>query len=218
MRIRKKKHLDERVKNVRNLLVIADNDILNSTEANQDKRLFDFKSIFGNERSVEIEIGCGKGGFIIEKAKREQSVNFVAVELLQNIIVMAAEAAVRENVKNVLFFNCGADYLPRYVPSKSVKAVYLNFSPPFNGKRYENRRLTKPELVSFYKDVLMPGGAVYQKTDDKDFFEYSMEKFREGGFIVTETVLTDSDNVQTEYEKKFRKIGLPIYSFKAQKQ
>ncbi len=222
MRIRKKKHLDERLQNVKNYLIIADSDVLNSAEAVKDKKLFDYTKLFGNANPVEIEIGCGKGGFIIEKAKRYPDINFIAVELLQNIIVMAAERAAKEGLKNVLFFNCGADYLERYIAARSVNTVYLNFSPPYPGKRYENRRLTKDSLVMVYKDFLIDGGNVYQKTDDKDFFDYSYGKFVEHGFV-TEIIDLNADsaakkeNVQTEYEKKFVEKGLSIYCLKAKK-
>lgn len=222
MRIRKKKHLAERLQNVKDYLIIADTDVLNSLEAVKDKKLIDYVKTFGNDNPVEIEIGCGKGGFIIEKAKRYPDVNFIAVELLQNIIVMAAEQAKREGLKNVLFFNCGADYLERYIAARSVSAVYLNFSPPYSGKRYENRRLTKDSLIKAYKDFLVEGGTVNQKTDDKDFFDYSYGKFKEHGFVTEIIDLTSDENakkenVQTEYEKKFIDIGLKIYCLKAKK-
>ncbi len=143
MRIRKKKHLTERLQKVNDYLIIADTDVLNSEEAIKDKKLLDYEKLFGNTNPIEIEIGCGKGGFIIEKAKRNPNTNFIAVELLQNIIVMAAEQAAKEGLKNLLFFNCGADYLGRYIAAQSISAVYLNFSPPYSGKRYENRRLSR---------------------------------------------------------------------------
>lgn len=220
MRIRKKKHLTERLQKVNDYLIIADTDVLNSEEAIKDKNLLDYEKLFGNTNPIEIEIGCGKGGFIIEKAKRNPNTNFIAVELLQNIIVMAAEQAAKEGLKNLLFFNCGADYLGRYIAAQSISAVYLNFSPPYSGKRYENRRLTKDLLIEAYKGFLVDGGVVCQKTDDKEFFDYSYAKFEEHGFI-TETVDLNTDdnakkeNVQTEYEKKFREKGLNIYCLKA---
>lgn len=218
MRIRKKKHLTERVEEVKDVMLVADTDIPNSSLAVRDKKYFSYSVLFGNDNPVEIEIGCGKGGFVAEKAKRNPDVNYIAVELLQNIAVMAAERVKSAGLKNVVIFNCGADYLARYIKPESVRAVYLNFSPPFPGKRYENRRLTKPGLVAFYKEILWDGGAIYQKTDDKEFFDYSYKKLEECGFIVNYDDFCGADNVETEYEKKFRESGMTIYGLIAKKQ
>lgn len=212
MRMRKKKHLSERVFAAGDMLISAKEDIFNSEIANADKIYFDFKTLFNNDNRVELEIGCGKGGFITEKAKFNADVNYLAVELLKNIAVTAAENVLRENLGNVRIFNCGADYLPRYIPPKSVDAIYLNFSPPYPGKRHENRRLTKDSLVKEYKNFLKNGGRVYLKTDDKEFFEYSLNSFVANGFKTRITDADCADNVVTEYEKKFRDLGMPIYS------
>ena len=217
MRIRKKKHLAERVEKVKDVMLIADTDEPNALLAAKNKKYFDYADLFGNDNPVEVEIGCGKGGFVAEKAKRNPNVNFFAVELLQNIAVMAAENIKNARLNNVKIFNCGADYLARYIKPESVRAVYLNFSPPFPGKRYENRRLTKPELVAFYKEILCDGGLIRQKTDDKDFFVYSYKTLEKSGFSVNTEEVCCSDNVETEYEKKFRNSGFNIYGLIAKK-
>ncbi len=222
MRIRRKKHLKERLEKVKNYLIIPDRDIVNVKEAVLDKKYFDYKAMFNNDNPVELEIGCGKGGFICKKAYLNPNTNFIAVELLENIIVMASENACNNNLNNVKFLNSGAEYLPRYIPDESISNIYLNFSPPYPQESYENRRLTCDRHIIAYKAFLQPHGAVYQKTDDKGLFEYSMRKFLEHGFIVTDLTsdLNDGkiDNVATEYETKFREQGLPIYAFKAQKK
>lgn len=221
MRIRRKKHLAERLENVKEILYVAKRDVQNVKIANQDKCYLDFESIFGNENPVNLEIGCGKAGFIIECAKRFPEENFLAVELLENIIVMGAEKVLNEGIKNVRFFNCGADYLPRYIMSNSIKRLYLNFSPPYPAGTYENRRLTKDTLINDYKEYLTEDGEVLQKTDDKDFFDYSFSQFAKFGFSVTDVSQEINsgkrDNIETEYEKKFRKQNLPIYALVAKK-
>lgn len=212
MRIRRKKHLNERLKTVSDYLIVPDMDIANVKLAVQDKKPFNFEEIFGNNNPVELEVGCGKGGFIVEKAKQNPNVNFLAVELLENIIVMAAELAKENGLTNVKFVNSGAEYLPRYIPDESVSNVYLNFSPPFPKDGYEHRRLTCDRHVLAYKSFLKNGGCVYQKTDDRPFFEYSLNKFNEHGFCVEDVTdtLNDGkiDNIQTEYEKKFKALGI----------
>jgi len=221
MRIRKKKHLSERLTNVSDMVIAPVRDIPNVKEAIKNKAYFNYNDIFGNDNPVELEVGCGKGGFIIKKALENKSVNFLAVELLENIIVMAAESAKKKEITNLKFVNSGAEYLPRYIASNSVDNVYLNFSPPYPQKGYESRRLTSDGFVNGYKDYLVKGGAVYQKTDDKDFFDYSFSKFVEHGFLVTD-ISEDIengkiDNVMTEYESKFRKLGMKVYALKAVK-
>lgn len=222
MRIRKKKHLAERLNGVSDMVIVPIRDIPNVKEAVKNKAYFNYKEIFGNDNPIELEVGCGKGGFIIKKATENPNVNFIAVELLENIIVMAAEAAKKQGLKNLKFVNSGAEYLPRYVKENSVSNVYLNFSPPYPQKGCESRRLSSDAFVKGYKDYLVSGGAVYQKTDDKEFFEYSFSKFLEHGFYV-EDISEDIEsgkisNVMTEYESKFRKLGMKVYALKAVKK
>ena len=221
MRIRKKKHLKDRLAMVGDIVIVPNRDIPNVLEAIKRKDYFDYKEIFGNDNPVELEIGCGKGSFIIEKAKQNPNVNYLAVELLENIIVMAAEHAINEGLTNLRFINSGAEYLPRYIPEGSISNIYLNFSPPFPQDGYEGRRLTNARFINAYKSFLIEGGRVYQKTDDLDFFNYSLDKFVDGGFEVE--VWTDRidsfefNNVQTEYERKFRELGVKINALIAKK-
>ena len=103
MRMRRKKHLAERVEKVGDILMVSDSDVLNCVLAERDKKYFDYKLLFGNANPVEMEIGCGKGGFIAKKAANNPGVNYLAVELLQNIIVTAAERAKAENLQRKVF-------------------------------------------------------------------------------------------------------------------
>jgi tRNA (guanine-N7-)-methyltransferase len=221
VRIRRKKHLKERLDNVKDYLIVPDRDIVNVTQAVLDKKYFDYQNLFGNQNPVELEIGCGKGGFICKKASLKPNVNFIAVELLENIVVMACENALKQDLKNLKFVNSGAEYLPRYIKDGSISNIYLNFSPPYPQDSYENRRLTCDRHILAYKAFLASGGAVYQKTDDKGLFEYSFAKFKQHGFIVKDVSLEIEKgmlpNVETEYESKFRALGLPIYALIAVK-
>jgi len=222
MRIRRKKHLKERIEKVLDYVIVPPRDIVNVLEAIKDKRYFDYQNMFGNNNPVEMEIGCGKGGFVTEMAKLNPNKNFIAVELLDNIIVMAGELAQKQGLKNVKFVNSGAEYLPRYIKDSSIDNIYLNFSPPYPSDAYENRRLTcDPRIVS-YKAFLKANGSIFQKTDDKDFFNYSFNQFIKHGFDVenvSEKIeKSEIKNVQTEYEKKFREQGMPIYTLIATKK
>lgn len=222
MRIRRKKHLTERLNGVSDYLIAPKRDIVNVKIAIENKKFFNYGEMFSNNNPVELEIGCGKGGFIIEKATKNPNVNFIAVEMLENIIVMACESAKALGLKNVKFVNSGAEYLPRYIKEQSIDNIYLNFSPPYPKDGYESRRLTSDYYAKAYKSFLKSGGAIYQKTDDKGFFEYSYNKFVEHGFLVEEISkslnCTNIDNIETEYEKKFKKLGMQVYGLIATKK
>ena len=222
MRIRRKKHLEERLKNASDILIVPERDIVNVNIAVQNKKYYDFSQLFGNDKPVDLEIGCGKGGFITQKAINEPDKNFVAVEMLENIIIMACELAKAKGLKNIRFFNTGAEYLPRYIKENSISNIYLNFSPPFPKIGSESHRLTSDRFVLAYKSFLCDGGKIYQKTDDKEFFEYSYSKFIQHGFdvedITNKILCGEVDNIKTEYEMMFEKLGINAYGLVAQKK
>lgn len=222
MRIRRKKNLELRLEKVKEKLIIVDKKVVNVNEALKDKCLLDFKSIFNNDNPICVEIGCGKGGFIIETAKECKDKNFLAVEMMENIILLAVESAIDMPLDNLYFMNTGAEYLPRYIPDNSVSEVYLNFSPPYPQNNRENRRLTNDRFVKIYKNMLIDGGKICLKTDDLGFYEYSFKKLLENGFEVENTTEKVNGgavkNVLTEYEKKFKSLGLPIYYLVATKR
>lgn len=104
MRIRRKKNIQTRLDNVKDYLIFSDLDIPNVSEAVKHKKYIEFNKIFDSEGDVVLEIGCGKGGFVTDMAKKHPNQNFFAVELLSNIIVMAAENAKAQRLKNLIFF------------------------------------------------------------------------------------------------------------------
>ena len=211
MRIRRKKGLDERVAQADNIILI-DKQKVNVLEAIKDKRYIETEKLFGNANPVDLEIGCGKGKFVTEMAKKHPERNYLAVDCIANIIIVAADLAKQENLCNVKFLNTGAEYLPRYIKEHSIENLYLNFSPPYPQSSYENRRLTNDRYLSVFKPLLTACGRIYQKTDDRGFFEYSMAKFDSHGFMVenvSDKVL--DGEVQTEFEIKYKNMGVPIY-------
>lgn len=131
MRMRKKKHLDERLEACGDYFIKVMSDDLNFETAIETKEYFDFREMFGNDNPVELEIGCGKGGFVTEKAKQNPDINFLAVEKIGNVIVSACESAMKNDLKNVRFVKCSAEYLEKYIRPKSISRIYLNFSCPY---------------------------------------------------------------------------------------
>ncbi len=221
MRMRRKKHLTERLEKIRDCFLVIERDVTNVNQAVLDKRYIDYKKVFGNDNPVEMDVGCGKGGFILELAKRNPDKNYLAVEMMENIILLAGESAFNDGIKNLKFINTGAEYLPRYIPENSLSAIYLNFSPPYPGKSYANRRLTNARYLGVYDGLLKSDGVIYQKTDDKDFFDYSVNSLTDFGYKVN--LLYEGEfgkeykSVITEYEKKFRSQNMPIYGLYAVK-
>lgn len=216
MRMRRKKHLEERLENVSEYLLVADKKAMNVQQALKDKKIIDLNAAFANDNPIFLDVGAGKGKFVIESALKNPDNNYIGVEMLENIIVSACEKAQGYGLKNVKFINSGAEYLQRYFNENSITQISLNFSPPYPKKSFANRRLTNEKYLVIYKSLLKKGGAVIQKTDDKDFFEYSLNSFSEAGFNVIK--LTEEEilkTVPTEYEEKFRGMNMKIYGLRA---
>ncbi len=216
MRMRRKRNLPTRFENCKLIVLSKSTDIYRKPESER----YDVQNLvelFGNDNPVEMEIGCGCGNFIVEKAKRNKSVNYIGVEIIDNVIITAGEKAVSEGVTNVRFFNCGAEILQYLLKENSIDNIYLNFSCPYPKKQYENHRLTYKYFLEIYKFLLKKGGRIYQKTDNDGLYEYSLNSFKENGFII-ESFTTDlysnlpSDNIATEYEAKFVNMGKNINS------
>lgn len=220
MRFRKLKNLDTRRDNCSELRIpysIPDFDLRNIDNV---RAYIDFSEYFENNAPLVLEIGCGKGQFATEYAKRNPDKNIVGIECVPGVLVIACEKAKEAEVSNLRFLEMKAEYLPVFIKEKSVSEIFLNFSTPFPKARHEKHRLTSPEFLSIYKKILVPNGIITQKTDSLDFFEYSIESFKSNGFEVT-SVIRDlhnsgfEGNIVTEYEQKFAQQGLPLYRLEA---
>ena len=220
MRMRNKKNLKPRLEAVADYLLDATSEDPNAKTAVLVKEYFDYEAIFGNDHPVYLEVGCGKGQFIVELAARHPEYNFIAVEKVANVIVTAAERAKEAGLQNVKFALCGAEYLPKFLPEQSIAGIYLNFSCPYPKNTYANHRLTNQRFLVIYKELLAPGAVIEQKTDNMHFFEYSLEEFTKGGYRLQNISLDlhHSDfegNIVTEYEQRFSSQGYPIYRLEA---
>ena len=225
-RMRKKRHFDERMSATQKwLLARGAGGILNMKEAAENYRaLVDYKAVFGNDNPVDIEIGCGKGGFLCELAKRNPNRNYIGVEMVSNVVISAMENAEKQGVENVRFLNIRAECLPCYIPEGSVENVYLNFSTPLPKLGYVSQRLTYRGFLETYKKLLVDDGKVVQKTDNRDFFDFSLDEYRASGFELTELTYNLHENgspdwnIITEYERKWVEQGLPIHRVVALKK
>ena len=226
MRMRKKRNFEARMQACDKLLLVQGaNGILNMKEAAENYRaLIDFSAEFGAERAnfpTVLEIGCGKGGFVIELAKRAPNVNYLALEKMSNVILTPMEEVAKQGLENIRFLNIRAECLPCYIPEGSLDAIYLNFSTPLPKLGYATQRLTHRNFLQVYKKLLKKGGRILQKTDDRDFFDFSLEEYAACGFALEKVTYNLHENgnpawnVVTEYEQKWVDRGLPIHRVEA---
>ncbi|GAB2317962.1 tRNA (guanosine(46)-N7)-methyltransferase TrmB [Alkalibacterium sp. s-m-22] len=171
---------------------------------------------FGKPQPLHIEIGCGKGRFIIEMAKRYPDINFIGIELQTSVIVSALEKQIDEQLPNLQLMQVNAKDLRDYFEPGEVDRIYLTFSDPWPKNRHEKRRLTYKSFLSVYETILNDEGELHFKTDNQKLFEYSLTSFSKYDAVLEKVYLdlhnSDvEDNVMTEYEEKFSKKGNRIY-------
>lgn len=183
----------------------------------------DAAACFDNDAPVYIEIGCGKGSFICENAQKNPHVNYIAIELIPDAIVLAMEKANQMQIKNIRFLICNAINLKEVFKSESIDRIYLNFSDPWPKKRHAKRRLTSPDFLAIYRDIMKPECELMFKTDNRPLFDYSLEQFPACGFTVYDVCFDlhnseyQSENIMTEYERNFSAKGFPINRLCAKK-
>ena len=220
MRMRRKKNLDFRLENCDRHLLIKEEKGFYSWNESEKYRYLDFKQVFGNDNPVWLDLGAGKGGFAFEIAKRNPDINVLAVEKISNVIIEALERAKEENPDNCMFMNCSAEILGYFIKPHTIDRIFLNFSCPYPKSTYKNRRLTYCRFLDIYKYLLKENGVIRLKTDDADFFSYSVGSFKENGFVVKDITeilgkKNSPDDVLTEYEVMFREMGKTIYGLEA---
>ncbi len=170
---------------------------------------------------VHLEIGCGKGDFVVGMAKKHPELKFLAIEKIPDIAVIALEKVRAEGLENVRFTCMDAFDLPEAVGEYRFERIYLNFSDPWPKKRHAKRRLTSEVFLEVYKKILSESGEIHFKTDNAGLFEYSLESFTENGFELKNTTddLHNSEwaegNVMTEYERNFSAKGFTIHRTEA---
>ncbi len=205
MRMRRKKHREERLMRCEKYLINE------SGEINLD-------TIFEKSAPIHMEIGCGKGGFITELAAKNPDINYLAVEKNLDVLVLAAEKAAEREIENLRFLPGDAEFLNG--AKGTCDRIYLNFSDPWKKNCHAKRRLTHKRYLEIYKKVLPHGGELHFKTDNSALFEFSLNSFSDFGLRLKNITfdLHNSDfegNIMTEYERLFSEKGNPIYRCEA---
>ena len=209
MRIRNLKNTDELINNSKDLV-------------EEPKELKgNWQSVFKNNNPIHLEIGMGKGNFIIEMAKTYKDINFIGLELHTNVIARAAKKLENLDLPNLKLINVNALELPE-IFDKEISLVYLNFSDPWPKKRNAKRRLTSEVFLKIYDNLFIGEKVIRQKTDNQSLFESSIVSLTNYGYKIDEISLdlhnTDIDNIETEYEQKFSSLGFKINYLKATKK
>lgn len=172
--------------------------------------------VFGNGNPVYMEIGMGKGRFLMELAAANPEINYVGVERYSSVLLKAIQKQEELLLPNVRFLREDALELPQMFGPGEVKRIYLNFSDPWPKDRHAKRRLTSPRFMEVYSQILAEDGSVEFKTDNAELFAYSLESIPSAGWrVVMETrdlhhSRYAEGNVMTEYEEKFAAKGNPI--------
>ncbi|MCR5543090.1 MAG: tRNA (guanosine(46)-N7)-methyltransferase TrmB [Eubacterium sp.] len=184
---------------------------------NEEEKKGHWKEIFGNNNPIHIEIGMGKGTFIMESAKRNPDINYIGIEKYSSVLLRAIEKREQEpELPNLYFIRMDAEYIENVFDKDEVSNIYLNFSDPWPKDRNAKRRLTSDRFLKRYTNIMKKDGRVRFKTDNINLFEYSLETAKECGWeILYETRdLHKSEynegNIMTEYEKKFSQLGNKI--------
>ena len=209
MRMRRKKHREERMENCSSLII---NDIFAYKK--------DLKAAFARTALLHLEIGCGKGGFISELATQNPDINYIAFEKNFDVLVLAMEKVQKKGLANVKFFAGSADVLGQLDMQQSVDRLYINFCDPWHKWGHRKRRLTHERYLGIYKNLMSPDGEIHFKTDNAPLFEFSLNSFSDFGMKLKNITLDLHNskfegNVMTEYEKLFSDKGQPIYRCEA---
>ena len=197
---------------------IAANDFVIKDETEMKGK---WHELFGNDNPIHIEIGMGKGQFIIELAKRNPDINYLGIEKYSSVLVRAIEKREQElDLNNLYFIRMDAEYITDVFDKDEIDRIYLNFSDPWPKDRHAKRRLPSREFLARYDQFLVKGGRLEFKTDNKELFDFALEELEPAGWkaeAVTRDLHHDeklcAGNIMTEYEEKFSAQGNPIYKY-----
>lgn len=175
-------------------------------------------ALFGNDHPIHIEIGMGKGQFLMELARRNPEINYLGMERYSSVLLRALQKMEEEPLPNLYFLCEDAADLPEMFAKGELNRIYLNFSDPWPKARHAKRRLTSTEFLARYHQVLAADGQLEFKTDNMDLFDFSLESVEEAGWKLTgcsrdlhHDPTMNAGNIMTEYEEKFSAKGNPIY-------
>ena len=180
-----------------------------------------WNKLFGNDNPIHIEIGMGKGKFILEHAIRNPEINYIGIEMYDSVMLRAVEKTNDLELNNLYLIRIDATLIEE-IFDKELDIIYLNFSDPWPKDRHAKRRLTSPRFLARYDKIFKGIPKIIQKTDNLPLFEYSLESLKDYGYnidYVSYDLHKDKENIiTTEYEEKFTSIGIKINYLEASKE
>lgn len=168
-----------------------------------------WKSVFNKKNKIYLEIGMGKGSFLIEHARRNKNVNYIGFEKYPSVLLNALETIENENLTNIKII-CADAYKVDEIFYKEISKLYLNFSDPWPKKRHIKRRLTSDVFLKKYNSIFKGLKVIEQKTDNDELFNFSLESYKLNHYIVVKKNTNYFDDIRTEYENKFISKGKNI--------
>ena len=199
MRLRRKPHIDEKLKLFEDFVTRGDIQPIKKDST----------------RELYVELGTGKGDFITQIAERNPQINFIGLEVEATCVLAAARKVREKNLSNVRLIVFDINNIAEIFSEHEVDRLYINFCDPWPKKRHAKRRLTHVRFLELYRKILKHDGEIYFKTDNRGLFDFSLEQFALAGLDVRD-VTNDlhaeepPENIRTEYENKFSAAGVPI--------
>jgi tRNA (guanine-N7-)-methyltransferase len=179
-----------------------------------------WSEVFGNDRPIHIEIGMGKGRFMMDMAAANPDINYVGIEKYSTVLLRAIQKMEENELDNLRFIRMDAEDICEVFAKGEVSRIYLNFSDPWPKDRHAKRRLPSREFLARYNEILVPDGRIEFKTDNTDLFDFALEEVEPAGWKLekmTRDLHHDEEmckgNIMTEYEEKFSSMGNPIYKY-----
>lgn len=179
-----------------------------------------WRELFGDDRPVHIEIGTGKGRFLMELAVLHPEINYVGIEKYSSVLLRAIQKMEESPLSNVRFIRMEAEHILRFFGKGEVERIYLNFSDPWPKERHAKRRLVSREFLDRYRILLKQGGYLEFKTDNRDLFEFGVEQTGPARWEIMEITYDlhhdekmNAGNIMTEYEERFSSKGNPICKY-----
>lgn len=176
-----------------------------------------WQSLYPSTQPLHIEIGMGKGRFIMELAEKNPNVNYIGIERYSSVLVRALQKMELTPLPNLKFICMDAADITEIFHKDEISRIYLNFSDPWPKDRHAKRRLTSARFFEHYDKILTKEGRVEFKTDNQDLFAFSLEEIKAAGWKIDaftndlhHDVLLNQGNIMTEYEERFSKMGNPI--------
>lgn len=179
-----------------------------------------WREVFGNGNPIHIEVGMGKGRFLMDMAALNPEINYVGIEMYSSVLLRAVQKMEENPLDNLRFIRMDAREIEEVFEEGEVSKIYLNFSDPWPKDRHAKRRLPSRQFLARFNKILKKDGNLEFKTDNRDLFDFAVEEVEPAGWK-TDAITYDlhhdekmnQGNVMTEYEEKFSSKGNPIYKY-----